>query len=145
MSTVDNKGFIHDTDGVIVEKTGTTIAIIGGVGVLAVGIGGLFGIGVLRGRTLGNAIAVPISLIGTGVGLTGIGRIMQSNKLKDKLDTSGRVILGASLVTMSVTFILANEPRNYQNVFGVGSLIGLAGGGMIATTHLTQQYWRNTD
>lgn len=128
MSTIDNQGYIHDTDEIIIDKSGQVIMIVGSVGLLSVILVGLGLATVLRGRTLANAIAVPISVIGAGLGLTGIGRIMQSSKkMRDIADASGRILMGVSLMSMPITFILVNEPLNHQNLFGIESSIGIIG------------------
>lgn len=82
-----------------VEGSGTWVALAGGLGWLYF----IKASPDWRGQQGEVLVPIPASLLGIGIGLTGIGKSMDANTTRKKVEASGRILVGASLAALPFT------------------------------------------
>jgi hypothetical protein len=116
-----------------VEGSGTWVALAGGLGWGFLGLAGPNARGSESAEVL---VAIPASLLGIGIGLTGIGKSMDAKTTRKKVEASGRILVGASLAALPFTIskwhsLIDDHPIRLRVELGIELIIFASGITMI--------------
>jgi len=110
-----------------VTTTGNIAMIIGGLTILGAGS---MGTNATAGLSLGGAGG---ALIGTGLMLTGLGAVITRKGVggdmysRANIDSSGRILLGASLASIPFTLMITQDPSVLRIAIPVECAVGAVG------------------
>lgn len=116
-----------------VTSAGNAIMVGGGVFIFALGAANS---GAGNGEALGRFLGTGIGIIGAGLTLTGIGSLMTRKGAfgdmytRANVDSSGRILLGAGLFGIPLTFALVSDPTIRRAGLVIGNGLG-AGGSLL--------------